>query len=389
MGFRLILVVFSLFSCLAVVEGNSGDSHESVPKELLAALHRQEQLYLELQKTVQDLQQDITALKKNSQGVEVPPGKPDKPTEPNGLLDVIRRKRDIEETSSQPTFSDQNAVENLLAAYSHLQPFTLRGPPGPPGRDGRDGRDGRNMYGPQLQDNVGGLRGPPGPPGKSGPSGLPGTPGIPGNAGIPGSRSVQQTVPEIVTIHTNGTGGGNVYIHWGDDECPDSAELVYSGVIGGGFYSHKGSGSNYLCMPEEPVYDETVSGVSGTGARLYGGEYQTHSFGPMSQLADHDPPCSVCRITTRTTVLMIPARNVCPDSWTREYYGYLMAAHYSHEGRTEFICVDKSAKARPATRISQDGALLYPVEGICSNTGGLPCDPYVNGNELTCAVCTV
>ena len=34
---------------------------------------------------------------------------------------------------------------------------------------------------------------------------------------------------------------------------------------------------------------------------------------------------------------------------------------------------------------SKNGALLYLVEGVC---GTLPCLPYVNGRELTCAVCT-
>ena len=34
---------------------------------------------------------------------------------------------------------------------------------------------------------------------------------------------------------------------------------------------------------------------------------------------------------------------------------------------------------------NKNGALFYPVEAVC---GSLPCPRYVNGWELTCAVCT-
>jgi hypothetical protein len=34
---------------------------------------------------------------------------------------------------------------------------------------------------------------------------------------------------------------------------------------------------------------------------------------------------------------------------------------------------------------NQDGALLYLAESSC---GSLPCPPYGNAKELTCAVCT-
>lgn len=52
---------------------------------------------------------------------------------------------------------------------------------------------------------------------------------------------------------------------------------------------------------------------------------------------------------------------------------------------TDYICVDNDAEYVPGTKANKDGALLYPVEGVC---GSLPCKPYVNGRELTCAVCT-
>ncbi|KAK2174253.1 hypothetical protein NP493_816g02017 [Ridgeia piscesae] len=41
---------------------------------------------------------------------------------------------------------------------------------------------------------------------------------------------------------------------------------------------------------------------------------------------------------------MIPARLTCPDGWTKEYVGYLMSAHYTHQGRTTYTCVDNARK---------------------------------------------
>lgn len=97
------------------------------------------------------------------------------------------------------------------------------------------------------------------------------------------------------------------------------------------------------------------------------------------------PPCAVCHAESRGSHVMIPARNVCPSGWTMEYRGYLMVAHYNHRGRTQFICVDGNPSASLGTHVNHNGALLYFVESHC---GSLPCFPYIQGYELTCAVCT-
>ena len=102
-------------------------------------------------------------------------------------------------------------------------------------------------------------------------------------------------------------------------------------------------------------------------------------------LHDHEAPCVVCFVKSRGSMLMMPARNDCPSGWTMEYKGYLMTAHHNHGHPTDFICVDGDPEYVPGSHANKDGALLYPVEGVC---GSLPCLPYVNGRELTCAVCT-
>ncbi|XP_066279753.1 short-chain collagen C4-like [Branchiostoma lanceolatum] len=237
-----------------------------------------------------------------------------------------------------------------------------QGPPGPAGRDGVAGRDGR--------DGVPGSAGPAGPGGLRGPVGDKGDAGPPGRDGAPGK-------------------GGSVYTRWGRKTCAENggAELVYEGVAGGTHYTHQGGGTNYQCLPNDPQWGRYQDGVQGWKAFMYGAEYQLNTNYPFGSASLHDDnvPCAVCYVPTRASKLMIPARNICPAGWTQEYDGYLMAGHYSHAGAKEYVCVDEQPEAVPGGHADHNGALFYPVEARC---GSLPCPSYVEGRELTCAVCT-
>ena len=158
-----------------------------------------------------------------------------------------------------------------------------------------------------------------------------------------------------------------------------------SGIMGGEYYNHYGGGANYLCLPDKPKYGYHKSGYQDSG-RMCGTEYEVSSVNPFKKnLHDHDAPCVVCYVSSRGSMLMMPARNDCPSGWREEYHGYLMTAHYNHKNQKDFICVDEDSEYVPGSGASRNGALLYVVEGAC---GSLPCLPYVAGRELTCAVCT-
>ena len=125
-------------------------------------------------------------------------------------------------------------------------------------------------------------------------------------------------------------------------------------------------------------------------AYIYGDEYQMFGNVPSSNhsLYNHDVPCAVCYVAPRETVLMIPGTYICPSNWTHEYYGYLMTercSHSSHKGRTTFECVDIAPEAVTGGHANRDGALFHHVEPRC---GSLPCPPYEEQKEVTCAVCT-
>ena len=116
--------------------------------------------------------------------------------------------------------------------------------------------------------------------------------------------------------------------------------VFVAGAMGGGYYSHTGGGTNFVCLTNNPIYDKYQSGWQ-VRAAIYGTEYQTSSFpGLLGTLHNHDAPCAVCYVRSRGSEVMIPGTNKCPSGWTREYYGYLMTSHYDHAHPSEFVCVD-------------------------------------------------
>ncbi len=158
-----------------------------------------------------------------------------------------------------------------------------------------------------------------------------------------------------------------------------------SGIVGGKWYNHGGSGSNHLCLPEVPEYDDYQSGTNPRRSLVYSAEYSISDFPPYEGKHNHDIPCAAC-FSNRGTNMMIPAKMSCPTGWTREYHGYLMAEKYDHSS-TEFVCVDRHPEYIPGSAVGKNGVLFYPAEGRCGS-GNLPCAPYIDGAELTCVVCT-
>ena len=238
------------------------------------------------------------------------------------------------------------------------------------GRDGRDGEPGRDG-----RDGMPGAQGPQGLKGEPGPAG-----GPPGPQGQPGARGA--TGAQGAVGPAGPRSGGVTYTRWGKSSCPNisGTELVYTGRAGGSHYTHKGGAANYLCMPLDPQY--TLSYQAGVRDHnyVYGTEYQH----PLRGSSDHNVPCAVCYVSTRETVLMIPAKTSCPTSWTREYYGYLMS-QYRDFHRTLYECVDKDQESLPGSHANTNGALFYHVEASCN---GMPCPPYDPQKELNCVVCT-
>lgn len=99
--------------------------------------------------------------------------------------------------------------------------------------------------------------------------------------------------------------------------------------------------------------------------------------------------CSHCRSISRTAVVVQMAMKTCPNGWTKEYDGYLMAPGKQHKG--EYICVDRDMQ-EPNGQVtfgkSNDGSVpeLKEVTVLC---GSLPCVTFEESKPIDCVVCTL
>ena len=169
-----------------------------------------------------------------------------------------------------------------------------------------------------------------------------------------------------------------------------------TGYAAGPHHNEGGSGSNFLCLPEDPDWKTYRDGHQPYIGAIYGVEYELfnsdynyynnifsedNSGGP---LANKPAPCAVCYVQARSTVLIVPAKTQCLDGWTTEYAGYLISDSTSATHRSNYICWDEAPEvAVGGTHKNQ--AVIYPVEVQC---GSLPCSVYISGRELTCVVCS-
>ena len=266
---------------------------------------------------------------------------------------MFRLVQDVQETSQ----SNCSVTENQITITTRFVDLLL-------GRDGRDGTQG--PVGEKGERGIPGLDGPPGEKGDKGVPGLQGEKGERGPVGPQGPRGIPA--------------GGAMYTRWGRKSCPSGREVVYTGIAGGSSYAQSGGGANYLCLPKDPQYSK--DGSYQHASYLYGSEYENTLVGTHN----HNVPCTVCYVATRSTTLMIPAHTTCPTSWTKEYQGYLMTGWHGHARNAVYECVDEGAESVAGSVADTNGALFYHVVATCGK--GLPCPPYVTTKTITCVVCT-
>ena len=172
------------------------------------------------------------------------------------------------------------------------------------------------------------------------------------------------------------------YTRWGNSTCPYGADTIYSGVVAGAHYTHVGGAVDPLCIPKtlSQQYLQYENNYQ-TNQPVYGAEYKT--TGPLDHSNSRNVPCALCQVNGRTNKIIIPSRYECPSGWRREYYGYLMAGHYTHKAATQFTCIDMSLEQISGSGGDNAGYLFYTVE-LYSCQPLIPCDQ----KELTCVVCT-
>ena len=184
---------------------------------------------------------------------------------------------------------------------------------------------------------------------------------------------------------------GVTYTRWGRTSCPNDteAQLVYSGRAGGTNYLARGGSAEKICVPNNPDYIPGSIDISQPRPAIVytsvvqGVEYEITQGSPLQHLREQNAPCAVCDVP-RARVIMVPAKTVCPPSWTREYYGYLMT-EYDGYYRSSYTCIDINPEVVPAESGDNNPSLFYHTVTDCN---GLSCPPYENNRLLYCVVCT-
>ena len=161
---------------------------------------------------------------------------------------------------------------------------------------------------------------------------------------------------------------------------------LFKGHTAGAHHNGRGSGSNYLCLHDDPQWKRYNDGRQTFKGSIYGVEYEPFkNVFSESNNGGRPAPCAVCYVQGRSTILMIPARTQCPDGWATEYAGYLVSENiFISSKRSSYICWDEAPEIT-AGNTFQNQATVAPVEVEC---GSLPCSSYISGRELACVVCS-
>ena len=233
-----------------------------------------------------------------------------------------------------------------------------------------------------------------------GANGTDGCQGDKGNTGDPGPDAMDSGVSMPAT---------RLYTRWGRTTCPAAATAttVYSGRAATSYHNNAGAGANLVCMSDTfatGLFDPVDMSASTTFGSIVGVEYQILSIDPLHAVveAGNNVPCAVCSVDTNA-VYVQPGLTSCPDTWTVQYSGYLMAEQQtgnsdrpSENYRSHYVCVDKDAEA-------VDESLLDPAHGeanlahvsvdcaspLTTGSGIFDCTPVSYGmGQIACVVCS-
>merc|ERR1712048_460761 len=177
-----------------------------------------------------------------------------------------------------------------------------------------------------------------------------------------------------------------VYTRWGSQSCPSGTRGLYKGFMATDYYTHPGSGANYLCMHPQPQFPPGMSNDNQDGALLYGVEYQ--NTGAVDKNHNKDAGCILCERMKTASVYVQWGRKTCTDGHKLEYYGVIMADRYTHQA-SEYICVDwERAAHATSSNADHNGGLLYTTEMPPNGHSSGDEKQYGHDRELSCAVCS-
>ena len=157
--------------------------------------------------------------------------------------------------------------------------------------------------------------------------------------------------------------------------------LVYTSIAAGSRHNQYG-GANVICIVKDLKYNPGTTTVNTNNGILYGSEYQLYEGQALNSglRHNHNVPCAVCHVSTRSSQIMVPGTYQCPSGWTSKYSGWLMAGHHGHKGRNMFTCIDKDAEFIQGQQANNPVDTFHPV--TLGWVQSLYCDLRVRGNNI-------
>ena len=181
------------------------------------------------------------------------------------------------------------------------------------------------------------------------------------------------------------------YIRWGQPGVPPTpgTTKVYEGFAAGTYNTSETPTPSGLCLPAS--YRHVHYNITNS---LYGNTkvYMVHGIEYNTFILDRHGKgvgCALCKTTSRSTVLMIPATDRCnntnpnDNSWTKEYDGYLMQA--SGAG-SDYYCVDYDMRL---FYDPQQNPEVSTFSHIVAGNDGPQVSSYNPQRVLSCVVCTI
>ena len=167
----------------------------------------------------------------------------------------------------------------------------------------------------------------------------------------------------------------------GNDKC---ASIQGTSTIFTGYVLGFNGSSTFKCLPIKQYiqYYNTSFSMFADSPESVGYAKMTvyQSFRHSGQTNIH-ATCALCSIEGRNAILMMPATPECPQSWTREYYGYLM----TDNTETTFVCVDIGLNGDIMENTIPDFSVLKHVTAYPERTRA---HTYQSDYALSCAVCS-
>ena len=146
-----------------------------------------------------------------------------------------------------------------------------------------------------------------------------------------------------------------------------------------------GDGTNMLCLPDSLTWGKYKDGDDRQRGHVYGVEIDIEGSNIFPRdVNNQDQPCVLCH-TENAVAHMFPGRVTCFPGWSLQYAGYLMSSEHGANINREYFCMDSDPEARMGGGADNNQGIVYLTEGRC---GSLPCPPYVDGREMSCAVCS-